>query len=134
MQLFHSFIKSINITCDPRLSIGIRNSMRLHQLHSPIDRLGSMRSRRTIQVLFLRIALALIVQNSEPHHRELVSYISQNATNFVPPIQTFYTVDRDFNFTEASHLMRRNDLYLLSNRCTVKLAPLHIRCYSRMGE
>ncbi len=23
-----------------------------------------------------------------------------NATNFVPPIQTFYTVDKDFNFTE----------------------------------
>ena len=63
--------------------------MRLHQLHSPIDKLGSMRSRRTIQVLFLRIALALIVQNSEPHHRELVSYISQNEQISCPQSKLF---------------------------------------------
>ena len=52
MQLFHSFIKSINVTCDPGLSIRIRNSMRLHQLHSPIDRLGSyiMRSIAYVEI------------------------------------------------------------------------------------
>lgn len=48
-----------------------------------------------------------------------------NATNFVPPIQTFYTVDKDFNFTEAAKTCGE-----LISTCYPTVAPSSLRLYT----
>lgn len=53
------------------------------------------------------------------------------ASNFVPPIRTFHTVENDFNFVNHTCGEMAS---LLSNYCSFKRTPLHIECYSRMGE
>jgi len=48
-----------------------------------------------------------------------------NATNFVPPIQTFYTVDKDFNFTEAATSCGE-----MTSTCYPTVAPSSLRLYT----
>ena len=48
-----------------------------------------------------------------------------NATNFVPPIQTFYTVDKDFNFTEAAISCGE-----MTSTCYPTVAPSSLRLYT----
>jgi PQQ-dependent dehydrogenase (s-GDH family) len=48
-----------------------------------------------------------------------------NATNFVPPIQTFYTVDQDFNFTEAGTSCGE-----MTSTCYPTVAPSSLRLYT----
>ena len=48
-----------------------------------------------------------------------------NATNFVPPIQTFYTVDNDFNFTEAAKSCGE-----MTSTCYPTVAPSSLRLYT----
>ena len=45
-----------------------------------------------------------------------------NATNFVPPIQTFYTVDRNFNFTEQAKSCGE-----MASTCYPTVAPSSLR-------
>jgi PQQ-dependent dehydrogenase (s-GDH family) len=47
-----------------------------------------------------------------------------NATNFVPPIQTFYTVEKDFNFTEAAKSCGK-----MASVCYPTVAPSSLRLY-----
>jgi len=48
-----------------------------------------------------------------------------NATNFVPPIQTFYTVDKGFNFTEAAKSCGE-----MTSTCYPTVAPSSLRLYT----
>jgi PQQ-dependent dehydrogenase (s-GDH family) len=48
-----------------------------------------------------------------------------NATNSVPPIQTFYTVDKDFNFTEAATSCGE-----MTSTCYPTVAPSSLRLYT----
>jgi PQQ-dependent dehydrogenase (s-GDH family) len=48
-----------------------------------------------------------------------------NATNFVPPIQTFYTVDKGFNFTEAAKSCGE-----MTSTCYPTIAPSSLRLYT----
>jgi PQQ-dependent dehydrogenase (s-GDH family) len=48
-----------------------------------------------------------------------------NATNFVLPIQTFYTVDKDFNFTEAATSCGE-----MTSTCYPTVAPSSLRLYT----
>jgi len=48
-----------------------------------------------------------------------------NATNFVPPIQTFYTVDKGFNFTEAAKTCGE-----MTSTCYPTIAPSSLRLYT----
>jgi PQQ-dependent dehydrogenase (s-GDH family) len=48
-----------------------------------------------------------------------------NAINFVPPIQTFYTVDKDFNFTEAATSCGE-----MTSTCYPTVAPSSLRLYT----
>lgn len=48
-----------------------------------------------------------------------------NATNFVPPIQTFYTVDKNFNFTEAATSCGE-----MTSVCYPTVAPSSLRLYT----
>lgn len=48
-----------------------------------------------------------------------------NATNFVPPIQTYYTVDKNFNFTEAA--MSCGEMISV---CYPTVAPSSLRLYT----
>ncbi len=48
-----------------------------------------------------------------------------NATNFVPPIQTFYTVDKGFNFTEAGKSCGE-----MTSTCYPTVAPSSLRLYT----
>ncbi len=47
------------------------------------------------------------------------------ATNFVPPIQTFYTVDKNFNFTEAATSCGE-----MTSVCYPTVAPSSLRLYT----
>jgi len=48
-----------------------------------------------------------------------------NATNFVPPIQTFYTVESDFNFTEQAKTCGE-----MASTCYPTVAPSSLRLYT----
>jgi PQQ-dependent dehydrogenase (s-GDH family) len=48
-----------------------------------------------------------------------------NATNFVPPIATFYTVDRNFNFTEQAKSCGE-----MASTCYPTVAPSSLRLYT----
>ncbi|HEU5121159.1 MAG TPA: glucose/sorbosone family PQQ-dependent dehydrogenase [Candidatus Nitrosocosmicus sp.] len=48
-----------------------------------------------------------------------------NATNFVPPVQTFYTVDKGFNFTEAAKSCGE-----MTSTCYPTVAPSSLRLYT----
>ena len=48
-----------------------------------------------------------------------------NATNFVPPIQTYYTVDKGFNFTEAGKSCGE-----MTSTCYPTVAPSSLRLYT----
>lgn len=48
-----------------------------------------------------------------------------NATNFVPPIQTFYTVDKDFNFTNQAKTCGN-----MTSVCYPTVAPSSLRLYT----
>ena len=48
-----------------------------------------------------------------------------NATNFVPPVQTFYTVDKGFNFTEAAESCGE-----MTSTCYPTVAPSSLRLYT----
>ena len=48
-----------------------------------------------------------------------------NATNFVPPIQTFYTVDKGFNFTEVAKSCGE-----MTSTCYPTVAPSSLRLYT----
>jgi len=48
-----------------------------------------------------------------------------NAANFVPPIQTFYTVDKGFNFTEAAKSCGE-----MTSTCYPTVAPSSLRLYT----
>jgi len=48
-----------------------------------------------------------------------------NATNFVPPNQTFYTVDKGFNFTEAAKSCGE-----MTSTCYPTVAPSSLRLYT----
>ncbi|HKO64121.1 MAG TPA: glucose/sorbosone family PQQ-dependent dehydrogenase [Candidatus Nitrosocosmicus sp.] len=48
-----------------------------------------------------------------------------NATNFVPPIATFYTVDKGFNFTEAAKSCGK-----MTSTCYPTVAPSSLRLYA----
>ena len=48
-----------------------------------------------------------------------------NATNFVPPIQTFYTVNKNLNFTEAATSCGE-----MTSVCYPTVAPSSLRLYS----
>ena len=48
-----------------------------------------------------------------------------NATNFVPPIATFYTVDKNFNFTEQAKSCGE-----MASTCYPTVAPSSLRLYT----
>ncbi len=48
-----------------------------------------------------------------------------NATNFVPPIQTFYTMESDFNFTEQAKTCGE-----MASTCYPTVAPSSLRLYT----
>ena len=57
-----------------------------------------------------------------------------NASNFVPPIHTFYTVENDFNFTNQARTCGKMTSVCYPTVAPSSLASVHIKCYSRMGE
>ena len=48
-----------------------------------------------------------------------------NAINFIPPVQTFYTVDKDFNFTEQAKTCGE-----MASTCYPTVAPSSLRLYT----
>jgi PQQ-dependent dehydrogenase (s-GDH family) len=48
-----------------------------------------------------------------------------NATNFVPPLQTFYTVEKDFNFTDQAKTCGE-----MASTCYPTVAPSSLRLYT----
>jgi hypothetical protein len=48
-----------------------------------------------------------------------------NAPNFIPPIQTFYTVEKGFNFTEAAKSCGK-----MASTCYPTVAPSSLRLYT----